>query len=248
MFGLPESRPTSAGARYYVSLRSPRALGLRLSLSAPGVLVADMAHAPAFKAFQQAVLSDLVHHKQLFKTSPSLDSLQALSPPFGPVLSGGATLFSPTTVFQHDSRLSTPCVIDLVLEGLFVSRSLIAPVFSTRFLEAVTAPPLELDFAEGDDDGLEEVADLPATAMGSAGNVVLLADPAVAKKERAAKKQAVKESFLLATAAKERAVERAHAFLEEYDLSDNESGFSEFMSSGEEDEEDEEEDEDEGAP
>jgi hypothetical protein len=194
-----------------------------------------MADAPAFKALQQSVLSDLVHHKQLFKTTPSLESLQALSPPFGPVLSGGAVLYNPTTVILENSRLTPPCLVDLVLEGLHVSRSLIAPVFSTRFLEPVSRG-LSLDLL--DDDGLEEVADVPE-AGGS--NVVLLTDPAVAVRERAAKKQSVKEAFLLATAAKERAEERAHAFLEEYDLSDNESGFSEFMSSGEEDEEDEEE-------
>lgn len=237
MFGTPESRPTASGARYYVSLRSPQAMGLRLALSSPGVPAADMAHAPAFKALQQSVLSALVHHKQLFKTTPSLESLLALSPPFGPVLSGGAVLYSPTTVFQADSRMSVPCFVDFVLEGLHVSRSLIAPVFSIRFVEAPAA--VELDFA---DDGLEEVADVPE-ASGAPGNVVLLTDPAVAARERAARKQSVKEAFLLATAARERAVERAHAFLEEYDLSDNESGFSEFMSEeeGEEDEDEEEE-------
>ena len=236
MFSLPESRPTSTGARYYVALRSPKALGLRLALSAPGVLVANMADAPAFKTFQRSILSELMHHKQLFKTTPSLESLETLSPPFGPVLSGGAVLFSPTAVFQHDSRLSTPCFVDLVLEGLYVSRSLISPVFTTRFLEAAKAAVPELDFA---DDGLEEVADVPEASGSGSSGVVLLADPAVAKKERAARKQSVKEAFLLATAAHERAVERAHAFLDEYDLSDNESGFSEFMSEDEEDEDEE---------
>ena len=175
MFSLPESRPTSTGARYYVALRSPKALGLRLALSAPGVLVANMADAPAFKTFQRSILSELMHHKQLFKTTPSLESLETLSPPFGPVLSGGAVLFSPTAVFQHDSRLSTPCFVDLVLEGLYVSRSLISPVFTTRFLEAAKAAVPELDFA---DDGLEEVADVPEASGSGSSGVVLLADPA----------------------------------------------------------------------
>jgi hypothetical protein len=94
-------------------------------------------------------------------------------------------------------------------------------------------PSEALDFA---DDGLEELTDIPD--LDSSNPVVLLVDPAVSAREKAAKKQAVKEAFLLATASRERAVERAHAFLEEYDLSDNESGFSEFL-----DEEDEEEDE-----
>lgn len=237
MFGLPESRPTSSGARYFVSLRTPKAVGLRLTLTAPGVLEASMADAPVFKALQQSILSDLVHHKQLFKTTPSLESLQALSPPFGPVLSGGTVLYNPTTIVLENSRLTPPCIVDLVLEGLHVSRSLIAPVFSTRFLESPAPAPLDLMA----DDGLEEVSDVPEATGGS--NVVLLTDPVVAVRERAAKKQSVKEAFLLATAAKERAEERAHAFLEEYDLSDDESGFSEFMSSDEEDEEDEEEEE-----
>jgi len=216
-------------------------MGLRLSLPSPGALVATLSDQPAFKALQARLLAELVHHKQLFKTPPSLDSLTSLSPPFGPVVlprsEGGATVFSPTATFRHDPSLKTPCFVDLMVEGLYVSRTCISPVFSTRFLEsAIPATSEALDFA---DDGLEELADLPEVA--DSNPVVLLVDPVVAAREKAAKKQTVKEAFLLATAARERAVERAHAFLEEYDLSDNESGFSEFLD--EEDEDEDEEDE-----
>jgi len=239
MFAPPQSQPTASGARYFVPLRSPVPAGLRVLLSAPGVLTANLADQPAFKALQSRLLQELVHHKQLFKTPPTLESLVALSPPFGPVLlprsEGGATVFSPTATFRHDPHLETPAYVDLVVEGLHVSRSCISPVYSTRFLESANAP-LDLNF---EDDGLEEVADLPEDRSPDQGSVVLLTDPIVAAREKAAKKQAVKEAFLLATAARERAVERAHAFLEEYDLSDNESGFSEFLG-----EEDEDEDED----
>jgi hypothetical protein len=237
MFGIPQSQPNGNGARYYVPLRVSHALGLRLTLTSPGVLSADLRDQPVFKSLQTRILSELVHHKQLFKTPPSLDSLVALSPPFGPVLSGKETLYSPTATFRHDPRSVTPSVVDLVLEGLYVSRSCISPVFSTRFIEKPA--PAELEFA---DDGLEEIADLPDT--GEHTQVVLLTDPAVVAKEKADKKQSVKEAFMLATAAKERAIEKAHAFLEEYDLSDNESGFSEFMDEEDEDEEDEEDEED----
>jgi hypothetical protein len=216
-------------------------MGLRLSLPSPGAPVATLADQPAFKALQARLLAELVHHKQLFKTPPSLESLTSLSPPFGPVVlprsEGGATVFSPTATFRHDPSLKTPCFVDLMVEGLHVSRTCISPVFATRFLES-TAGPEALDFA---DDGLEELADLPEVA--DSNPVVLLVDPVVAAREKAAKKQAVKEAFLLATAAKERAVERAHAFLEEYDLSDNESGFSEFLDEEDEDEDEEEADE-----
>ena len=244
MFGVPQSQPTATGARYYVPLRVPQALGLRLTLTSPGVLSADLRDQPVFKSLQNQILSELVNHKQLFKTPPSLESLVALSPPFGPVLSGKETVYSPTATFRHDPRIVSQSIVDLVLEGLFVSRSCISPVFSTRFIEkvaAAAAAPAELDFA---DDGLEEVEDIPDT--GERTQVVLLTDPAVVAKEKAAKKQAVKEAFMLATAAKERAIERANAFLEEYDLSDNESGFSEFMDE-EDEEEDEEDEEDEDA-
>jgi len=236
MFGPPQSQPTSSGARYYVPLRTPLPMGLRLSLPSPGAPVAALSDQPAFKALQARLLAELVHHKQLFKTPPSLESLISLSPPFGPVVlprsEGGATVFSPTATFRHDPSLKTPCFVDLGVEGLYVSRTCISPVFSIRFLEPVSAAAEALDFA---DDGLEELSDLPEVA--DSNPVVLLVDPVVAAREKAAKKQAVKEAFLLATAAKERAVERAHAFLEEYDLSDNESGFSEFLDEEEEEEE-----------
>ena len=207
-------------------------MGLRVALSSPGVLVANMADQPAFKALQARLLAALVGHTQLFKTPPSLESLTSLSPPFGPILlpRGEGVAFSPTTTFRYDPAAKGPFV-DLVAEGLHVSRSCISPVFSTRFLEEA------LDFADHDD-GLEELADIPDAS--DSNPVVLLVDPAVTAREKATKKQAVKEAFLLATAARERAVERAHAFLEEYDLSDNESGFSEFL-------EDEEQDEDESS-
>jgi len=236
MFGPPQSQPTSSGARYYVPLRSPVPMGLCLTLSSPGVLVANLADQAAFKDLQTRLLGGLIHHTQLFRTPPSLESLTSLSPPFGPVLrsrsEGGATVFSPTTAFRHDPSLRTPCSVDLVAEGLYVSRTCISPVFSTRVVAAAAATEA-LDFA---DDGLEELADIPDAS--DSNPVVLLVDPATTAREKAAKKQAVKEAFLLATAAKERAVEKAHAFLDEYDLSDTESGFSEFMSESEDEEAD----------
>jgi hypothetical protein len=117
------------------------------------------------------------------------------------------------------------------LDGLYVSRSCISPVFSVKFDSAIP-PAIEFDF---DDAGsLEEVSDIPEDA---GTNVVLLTDPAIKRKAKADAKRSIREAFVIAEAAHEAAVQRAHAFLDEYDLSDNESGFSEWLSEDEEDEE-----------
>jgi hypothetical protein len=120
-----------------------------------------------------------------------------------------------------------------VLEGLYVSRSCISPVFTLHHLSAIPAA-IEFDFNETG--SLEEVSDIPDEG---GVNVVLLTDPAIRRKAKADAKRSIREAFLIADAAHEAALQRAHAFLDEYDLSDNESGFSEWLTEDEDENEDE---------
>jgi len=236
MFATPESQPTAEGPRYYVALTTARTLPNRLSFI--NTLVPDVDVNGPLDKIKDEILMNLVHNKQLFKHSPTLSSLTALSPPWGVVLDGEVKRWSPTSTFRNIANMTAipdASYVHLVLEGLYVSRSRISPVFSIKFLSTIPAlPPIEFDF---DDAGsLEEVADIPEVG---GDNVVLLTDPAIKQKAKADAKRSIKEAFMIADAAHEAAAQRAHAFLDEYDLSDNESGFSEWLTEDEDENEDE---------
>lgn len=236
MFAAPESQPTSEGPRYYVALTTARTLPNRLRFQ--DTLVPDLDINAPLDDIKNEILKDLVHNKQLFKHPPTMSSLTALSPPWGVVLDGETKRWSPTSTFRNlESKATIPdsSYVNLVLEGLYVSRSRISPVFTIKFLSTIPAQvAIEFDF---DDAGsLEEVSDIPEVG---GDNVVLLTDPAIRRKAKADAKRSIKEAFVIADAAHEAAAQRAHAFLDEFDLSDNESGFSEWLTEDEDENEDE---------
>jgi hypothetical protein len=229
MFAPPESRPTGEGPRYYVALTTARTLSTRLTYT--DTLVPDTEINTPLEAVKIEVLKDLVHNKQLFKHPPTMSSLITLSPPWGVVLDNTIHRWSPKSTFHIPETLPESSYVHLVLDGLYVSRSCISPVFSVKFDSAI---PTAIEFDFDDAGSLEEVSDIPEDA---GTNVVLLTDPAIKRKAKADAKRSIREAFVIAEAAHEAAVQRAHAFLDEYDLSDNESGFSEWLSEDEEDEE-----------
>ena len=231
MFKAPESRPTGEGPRYYVALTTPRRLPTRLIYTT--TLNPDTEINTSLETVKAEILKDLVHNKLLFKHPPAMSSLTALSPPWGVVLDNKTHRWSPKSTFHIPETLPESSYVHLVLDGLHVSRSCISPVFSVAFEAAIPAA-IEFDF---DDAGsLEEVSDIPEDA---GTNVVLLTDPAIKRKAKADAKRSIREAFVIAEAAHEAAVQRAHAFLDEFDLSDNESGFSEWLSEDEDEDEEE---------
>jgi hypothetical protein len=231
MFRTPESKPATEGPRYYVALTDARTLPFQLSFS--DTLIPDIGINPILQDVKTEILQELVHNKQLFKHPPTLSSLTTLSPPWGVVLDKDVTRWSPASIIRIPDAFPTSSYVHLVLEGLYVSRSCISPVFTLHHLSAIPAA-IEFDFNETG--SLEEVSDIPDEG---GVNVVLLTDPAIRRKAKADAKRSIREAFLIADAAHEAALQRAHAFLDEYDLSDNESGFSEWLTEDEDENEDE---------
>jgi hypothetical protein len=239
MFAAPESQPTAEGPRYYVALSTARTLPNRLRFTTS--LIPDLDINAPLDEIKAEILKDLVHNKQLFKHPPTLSSLTALSPPWGVVLDGEVKRWSPTSTFRNMTDMTAipdASYVHLVLEGLYVSRSRISPVFSIKFVSVIPVTPVaqEIEFDFDDAGSLEEVSDIPEEG---GANVVLLTDPAIRRKAKADAKRSIKEAFVIADAAHEAAAQRAHAFLDEYDLSDNESGFSEWLTEDEDENEDE---------
>ena len=237
MFGAPERRIGEDGPYFYVSLASPKLLGVRVTLTAARTVEPDLSFQDNFRELQDFVLSELLKNRQLFKNPPSLESLQAITPNWGCIVK------DKDVVWNTYMQLSLPDLKaellpawgDFALVGLTVTRSTISPVFMMQFLETKAS---QIDFewpgvpsgGGGGADSLEEVSDIAAAvAEGS----VRLRNPADILKEKLEQKTVVRQAFEDAEAARLRAEQLANTFMAKYDLSDNESAFSEWMSGAE---------------
>jgi hypothetical protein len=223
MFGVP----VREGDLYNVPINS-KPIGVRLRVDASASIVPDFTYQSRFAALQKQVLTELTKEKSLFRVTPSLDSLEAITPNWGFIrLASSKDQISPYTLLEMqnvEDRL--PCIADMQLVGLTISRSRIAPRFRVLYVGA--APPeqtvIDFDWAASDGEECIEVSDVPA-----ADGTIRLVDHA---REKAAAKAVVRAAFMEASAARARADELADKFLETYDLSDDESAFSEWEGAG----------------
>lgn len=208
---------------------------IQLEVSADHKIQADMKLQPRFRELQKQVLSELVKQRSIFKTQPTVESLEAITPNWGFIILEGKPQLSPYTKFQNLAysleNVSGPCVIDLQLFGIEITRSSICPIFEVK---NVTVPETVIDFNWGDKPELEEISDVAAEVD---DGVITLTDPAVKAREKAAAKSAVRAAFHAAEEARANAQKLANEFLDAYDLSDSESAFSEWMSESEDEDE-----------
>ena len=127
-----------------------------------------------------------------------------------------------------------PGFVDFVLEGVYMSRSTIRPRFTAVFLESAGTDVIdfEWDAAEAEPvSELEEVSDIPDAVEGT----LTIKDPATLAREKAETKARIRAAFAAADAARAAAEDDAARFYGTYDLSDNESAFTEWMSEDESD-------------
>ena len=234
MFGTP----VREGDSFYVPVQTPVPVGGRFEIAAAAAgLVPDFSKQSHFKILQHTVLKELVTHKGLFKKAPTLESLQTISPNWGMILMRGVAEWSPFTKIKMDGIRSEhmPGYADCVLEGIYISRSTIAPKFQAVFLEKKAADNL-IDFDWGDAEArpdIEEVSDIEAE--GEEG-MFELKDPVVRRREKLEAKERIRTALRTASAARASAVSMANEFLKTYELSDSESAFTEWMSDSDEDE------------
>lgn len=234
MFGIPVRSSDSSGAIVYKVEINTTPIGVELEYNRSGLIYNKDAQ-PRFRTLQSLVLSELAKEKDLFKNPPTLASLEAITPNWGFVLSGAKQIFSPYSILQTSHLMDDklPCLVDIQLKGLEISRSTIRPVFKLHYLGPTKA---EIDFewpqsALGEDMVIE-VSDVSAFDVAHTSSVITLADPALRRKERATLKAEIRSAFMAADKARDEAEAKAHAFYEKYndDLSDAESTFSEWMS------------------
>jgi hypothetical protein len=232
MFGAPVRSNDASGTTIYKVDVNTTPIGVELEFTKTGLAYEPTAQ-PRFRTLQNLILSELAKEKDLFKNPPTLASLEAITPNWGFILSGTRYAFSPYAILQstHIADDKLPCLVDIQLKGLEISRSTIRPVFKLHYLGQAKA---EIDFewpapTASLADEVVEVSDVAAAADGS---VMTLADPAQRRKERQTLKAEIRTAFTAAEEARAAAEAKAKAFYERYedDLSDAESAFTEWMS------------------
>lgn len=228
MFGVPTRVSGKNGPAFSLDVNATP-LGVSLSYDTHG-LVYDETVQSRFRTLQSLVLSELSKEHGLFKNPPSLTALAAISPNWGFVSSGTEYVFTPYADLISDiAHIKLPCLVDIQLKRLEISRSTIRPTFKLHYLgPAQTAIDFDWPAPSVSNDEIIEVSDVPTS--GSSGPMITLADPAAAAREKAAAKSTIRAAFAAASTAREEAEKLAQDFYDKYDLSDSESAFSEWIS------------------
>jgi hypothetical protein len=226
MFGAPERHSDQA---FYIPIAQRKQLNVRVTLSAEGI-TPTLEFQPVFQTLQGNILNELVKNRQLYKSPPTFESLQCMTSTWGFVKVGNEIQPSKTMIVRNNIPASQwPCIADYVLDGIKISRSLIQPVFSLVFVEPVSIPENVIDFDWGVSDSgseLQEVSDV--SFMPTASGDMRIKDAATREREKAEAKERVRAAYRTAEAAREAANTLASQFYSAYDVSDNESVFSEW--------------------
>jgi hypothetical protein len=232
MFGAPVRTFDSSGTTVYKVDINTTPIGVELEYSKEGLTYSKDA-GPRFRTLQSLVLSELSKEKDLFKNPPSLASLEAITPNWGFVLSGGKQIFSPYSVLDasHIPAEKLPCLVDVQLKALEISRSTIRPLFKLHYLGPAKAI-IAFDWPETCNSAVDEVVEVSDVPSAGDGAVITLSDPAQRQRARLSEKAEIRAAFAAVETARVAAEAKAKEFYEKYtdDLSDNESAFTEWMS------------------
>jgi hypothetical protein len=229
MFGAPVKSSLPDGTVVFSVDVSVTPIGAEIEYTSEGLHYAKDVQS-RFRGLQSLVLSELAKEKSLFKNPPTLASLEAITPNWGFVASEGKMVFSPYAKLERVNIAPDllPCLVDIQLKGLEITRSTVRPRFILHYLGKKNS---EIDFdwpAPVPPADLTEVSDVPFAEEGA--HVVALADPAIKARQKAEAKAQIRTAFEAAKAARASAQALADTFYEAYDLSDAESAFTEWMS------------------
>lgn len=227
MFGAPERHSDQA---FYIPLTQRKPLNVRVTLSATEGITPTLEFQPVFQTLQSNILNELVKHRQLYKSPPTLESLQCMTSAWGFIKVGNEIQPSKTMIVRNNIPASQcPCIADYVLDGIKISRSLIQPVFSLVFVESVAENVIDFDWGVSTDDretDLQEVSDV--SFMPVVSGDMKIKDAATREREKAEAKERVRAAYRAAEAARDAADALASQFYSAYDVSDTESAFSEW--------------------
>ena len=181
--------------------------------------IPDLTVQTAIQSVREKLLTDLSKNKSLFKTAPSVSSLRAITPVWGMIIRGNTVDWSPNDIWTDIPR-NTDVVVALRVEGVQISRQSILPIWGGDVRRALPEAQIDFEFAGETDAGSVHSDDLEECE----GEALCLKDPVERKRQM---KAYVRELLHAASDARMKADAALDRFYEEFDLSENESEFSE---------------------
>lgn len=226
MFATPEKRTSPDGTMYY-------AIGFKSDILLDSILLWSHTHLKSDIAIQNdimelrsSILTAISQDRSLFAKSPTEKSLIAMSSRWGILLSRtGECSWSDSNVWLDvpDTLQGKEAEIQLVLKGLHISPAYIRPVWGMIVKRILPESGLiDFDFEVSEEVQSVHSADIEADLT---EDVVQLTN---LDKEKRESKQRVHELIAQAQAARRLAEHALDTFMEEYDLSDDESDFSDM--------------------
>jgi hypothetical protein len=232
----PEKISTHGGVTtYFVKLVLQTVVGgLRIQCGkiteSPDLHVQDI-----IQKTKNEVLQSLVQNRAMFRTPPTLTSLQAIATGWGfMILENGKRIeWSPMNIWFSDKMGSDiaqkTATFELVLRGVQISRQAIRPVWEMKDIQVLPEhDPIDLDFGEEDvGDAGSDISSVDsieiATAVATDSQPFALRDKG--ERKRLAKRE-VRAVLARATEARIAADDAVDRFYTEFDLSEDESDFS----------------------
>lgn len=212
-----------SGDKFVLPLKQPLNLNIELTVSG-GAVQKTMEYQQQFQSLRTMILNELTRHTGLFRTAPSLGSLESITPPWGFVTTGSGIQLSPYTLWSTTVSREAECrTIDVFLKAVHISRSCIQPEF-TDALKPKT-PVIDFDWSPREDE-VHEVDDIEASDS-QGDEHITLTDPSIKAREREKAREVVRELYRTARDA-------ASEFYERWGLEEDESNLSEASESEDE--------------
>lgn len=218
MFEVPEKQ---ADGSYIVRLSEPIEITEEFTwMKEDARPLVELKAQSQIQVVRETLLTRLAQNKSLFKTAPSVASLRAITPVWGMIVSQNKVEWSSTDIWTEIPREGNAVVVLHVL-GVQISRQSILPIWGGQVHRRLPeAAQIDLDFA-GEEDGDSVHSD---ELEEDVGNTMCLKDPAERKRQM---KEYVRGLLREASDAQMKADAAVERFYSEYDLSENESEFSE---------------------
>ena len=212
---------------FRVHLRGEHKLPYNVRVGADGRYIGTVEMQNHIETMRESLLIAIAQTPSIFKSAPTMQSLQAITPVWGFLFQSGFSegVWGPNGYVEKENPDLHPASGDsaqLSMKGLEISRRSILPIWG----EVMVGPTcIDFDFEE-DVDAVEDdrsVCSVDFIPVEEGSATVCLRDEATRK--RAAKAQ-VREALRRAHEARRAAEAAEEAFFGEFDLSEDESDFS----------------------
>jgi hypothetical protein len=232
VFETPERKQNASGESYFhVRITPEYSISHDLEWSSDTGLKPSITIQKQIGQLRSVILTQLQTTKSLFRNPPTLESLEAITPTWGIVIQRDESLqWSTANVWSYDATemKKQNAIVRLVLCGIEISRSYIRPVWTLHVIQ--TLPDSSEDGVIDFDFGGEETKSVASVDMDDIGGIEEEGSGVFELHNPDERKHAMKEHIrgLLAKVAEARhaADDAIDRFYAEFDLSENESDFS----------------------